>query len=161
MKSKDKKRSFNGSDLALVIVLVILLIVGIFFYKRVSSGNDINEKLTIEYTLEFLFQSNSIAGMIKEGDILRDMSGKNNIGTVIAVQSTPHSELSYHYTDGSAYMAETPDYSDVIVTVRADARHTESGYYVGSSRLLVGLPIEVRSVSFTGKAECIIINEIS
>lgn len=157
---KAKKRSFNGSDLAIVLILVILVIVGIFFYKRFSLANTGGEKISVEYTLVFTSQPNAVTGMIKEGDTLRDKDGKDNIGTVISVQSAPHSELSYHYTDGSAYMADTPDYSDVIVTVRADAKHTERGYYIGSSRLLVGLPIEVRSAAFTGISDCISISEV-
>lgn len=157
---KVKKRNFNGIDLAAVLILVTVVIAGIFFYKRVSSAGRDGEKVTVEYTLVFPSQSNSIAGMIKEGDILCDNGGKDNMGTVISVQSIPHSELSYRYSDGGAYMADTPDYSDVIVTVRADVRHTERGYYADSSRLLVGLKINVRSASFSGNADCISINEV-
>ena len=93
-------------------------------------------------------------------ELVYDKEGKNEMGTVLSVQSVPYSEICYNHTDGSAYMADNPDYSNFIVTVRTSGSHTESGYHAGSVRILVGLDINVRLGSFSGSAECIGIREI-
>ena len=161
MKVKKTKKTFNGSDLIFV-MLFVLLIIAVIFFRNYFFGAEKNsaESISFEYTLEFSCQANSLAGMIKEGDTVYDKEGKNEMGTVLSVQSVPYSEICYNHTDGSAYMADNPDYSNFIVTVRTSGSHTESGYHAGSVRILVGLDINVRLGSFSGSAECIGIREI-
>ena len=104
---------------------------------------------------------NNIAlGKIREGDTVRDPDNKRNIGTVISVQSAPYSKIAYNSTDGSVYMAENPDFSDLLITIRAEATHSDMGYYVNDARFLVGKPTNIWSQGFAGSGYCISIREI-
>lgn len=160
---KEKKLRFNGMDL-FIIILVAAVIIGVIFIKnRASSAGDSdseNEIVTIEYTLEFRKLENSVIGYIGEGDAVKDPDNKQTIGHVISVQSVPYREISYNYDDGGAYMADNPDYSDLLITLRATATKDSGGYYAGGVKFLVGKACNVRSKGFAGSGYCISIKEV-
>ena len=80
---------------------------------------------------------------------------------VVSVQSIPFSKIAYNPGDGSVYMAENPDLYDLLITVRSEATHSDSGYYTGGARFLVGKSSNIWSQGFAGSGYCISIREIN
>lgn len=159
---KRTKKGFNGMDLFILIVIALVVAAAVFIVSgmRGGAGGSSSESVTIEYTVEFAKVNNSVIGSIKEGDSVTDPDNKQNIGTVVAVKSEPYSELIYNDNDGSVYMAENPDISNLLITVRAEASHSDSGYYVNGARFLVGRACNIWSRGFAGSGYCINIREM-
>lgn len=159
---KRTKKGFNGMDLFILIVIAVVIAAAVFIVRGMGNGaaGASSSGVTIEYTVEFAKINNSVIGALKEGDSVTDPDNKQNIGTVVAVQSVPYSELIYNDNDGSVYMAENPDISNLLITVRAEAVHSDAGYYVNGARFLVGRACNVWSRGFAGNGYCINIREI-
>lgn len=159
---KLKKRRWNGMDLFFVLMAALVIVAVVFVLGNMDKGNKEQsaERINIEYTVEFRQVNNIALGKIREGDTVRDPDNKRNIGTVISVQSAPYSKIAYNSTDGSVYMAENPDFSDLLITIRAEATHSHMGYYVNDARFLVGKPTNIWSQGFAGSGYCISIREI-
>ncbi len=159
---KLKKRRWNGMDLFFVLIAAAVIAAAVFVLGNMDKGNKEQsaEIINIEYTVEFRQVNNQALGKIKEGDTVRDPDNKRNIGTVVSVQSAPFSKIAYNSTDGSVYMAENPDLSDLLITIRAEATHSDMGYYVNDARFLVGKPTNIWSQGFAGSGYCISIREI-
>ncbi|MBR6602656.1 MAG: DUF4330 domain-containing protein [Clostridia bacterium] len=154
---KLKKRRWNGMDLFFVLMAALVIVAVVFVLGNMDKGNKEQsaERINIEYTVEFRQVNNIALGKIREGDTVRDPDNKRNIGTVISVQSAPYSKIAYNSTDGSVYMAENPDFSDLLITIRAEATHSHMGYYVNDARFLVGKPTNIWSQGFAGSGYCI------
>ncbi len=159
---KLKKRRWNGMDLFFVLIAAAVIAAVFFILGNMDKGNKEQnaETINIEYTLEFRQINNLSLGKIKEGDTVRDPDNKRNIGTVVSVQNTPFSKIAYDSTSGSVYMAENPDQSDLLITIRAEATHSDKGYYINDARFLVGKPTNIWSRGFAGSGYCISIREI-
>lgn len=159
---KLKKRRWNGMDLFFVLIAAAVIAAVFFIIGNMDKGNKEQnaETINIEYTVEFKQINNLSLGKIKEGDTVRDPDNKRNIGTVVSVQNTPFSKIAYNSTDGSVYMAENPDLSNLLITIRAEATHSDKGYYVNDARFLVGKPTNIWSRGFAGSGYCISIREI-
>ncbi len=159
---KLKKRRWNGMDLFFVLIVVAVIAAVVFVLGNMDKGNKDQSAamVNIEYTVEFKQVSNFALGKIKEGDTVRDPDNKRNIGTVVSVQSTPFSKIAYNSSEGSVYMAENPDFSDLLITIRAEATHSDKGYYINDARFLVGKPTNIWSRGFAGSGYCISIREI-
>ena len=159
---KLKKRRWNGMDLFFVLMAALVIVAVVFVLGNMDKGNKEQsaERINIEYTVEFRQVNNIALGKIREGDTVRDPDNKRNIGTVISVQSAPYSKIAYNSTDGSVYMSENPDFSDLLITIRAEATHSDMGYYVNDARFLVGKPTNIWSQGFAGSGYCISIREI-
>ncbi|MBQ8207121.1 MAG: DUF4330 domain-containing protein [Clostridia bacterium] len=159
---KGKKKRWNGMDLFFVLIIAAVIAAAVFVIGNMNKSQQSakTESITIEYTVEFRQVNNSALGTVKEGDIVRDPDNKRNIGTVISVQSVPYSKITYNPNDGSVYMAENPDVSDLVITIRAEATHSDSGYYVNDARFLVGRATNIWSPGFAGSGYCINIREI-
>lgn len=159
---KLKKRRWNGMDLFFVLIATAVIAAVFFILGNMDKGNKAHnaETINIEYTVEFRQINNQALGKIKEGDSVRDPDNKRNIGTVVSVQNTPSSKIAYNSMDGSVYMAENPDTSDLLITIRAEATRSDRGYYVNDARFLVGKPTNIWSRGFAGSGYCISIREI-
>lgn len=161
-RSSGKKFRFNGMDL-FIIVLAAAIIAGVFFLRNrtgTASADSESEVVTIEFTLEFRNLKNSVIGYVGEGDAVKDSDSKQTVGHVVSVQSVPYREISYNYSDGGAYMADNPDYSDLLITLRATATKDAGGYYSGGVKFLVGKSCNIRSKGFAGSGYCISIKEV-
>lgn len=160
-EKKRVRRVFNGSDLFFILVIVIAIAAVIFLRGNISKTDVTasDKTVNIEYTIEFKKLDNSVTTQIKEGDRVRDPDNKQFIGTVVSVQAEAYTEISYNYSDGGAYLAGNPDYTNMLVTIKAAAQHTESGYYVNGARFLVGKQNHIWSNGFAGSGFCISIRE--
>jgi hypothetical protein len=159
---KGNKKRWNGMDLFFVLIIAAVAVAVVFVLGNMDKGSKgtQTELISIEYTVEFRQVSNTALGKVKEGDTVRDPDNKRSIGTVVSVQSVPFAKIAYNDSDGSVYMAENPDLSDLLITIRAEAVHSDSGYYVNDARFLVGRPTNIWSPGFAGSGYCISIREI-
>ena len=161
-KLKREKKGFNGMDLFLVIIIALIIAAGVFLLRNINKNSGVSESktVTIEYTVEFKKLYSSALGQVKEGDDVRDPDNKQSMGRVVAAQTAPYSQIVYNDNDGSVYMAEHPDYRDLLITLRAEAVHSNKGYYVNGTRILVGKSNNVWSRGFVGTGYCISIREV-
>ncbi len=160
---KSKKKRWNGMDLFFIVIIAIIIAALAFVFGNMGRNGADSQKsntVSIEYTVEFRKMSNDALGAVKEGDSVRDPDNKRNIGTIVSVQSMPYATIAYNSSDGTVYMAENPDLSDLMITIRAEAIHTDSGYYVNDARFLVGRITNIWSSGFAGSGYCISIREI-
>lgn len=160
---KGKKKRWNGMDLFFIVIIAIIIAALAFVFGNMGRNGADSQKsntVSIEYTVEFRKMSNDALGAVKEGDSVRDPDNKRNIGTIVSVQSMPYATIAYNSSDGTVYMAENPDLSDLMITIRAEALHTDSGYYVNDARFLVGRITNIWSSGFAGSGYCISIREI-
>ncbi len=163
IKLKRTKKGFNGMDLFFILVIAIIIAAAVFLSRNVTknAGGASADTVTIEYTVEFRQLDNSVKVAVDSGDVVRDPDNKQVIGTVAyPVQSVPFSEIAYNHNDGSVYMAENPDLSDVSITIRAKATHSDSGYYVNGVKFLVGKSCNIWTSGFAGSGYCTTIREI-
>ncbi|MBQ8005979.1 MAG: DUF4330 domain-containing protein [Clostridia bacterium] len=163
IKLKRTKKGFNGMDLFFILLIAALIVGAVFLYRNVNKNSDTAkaETVTIEYTLEFRRLENDVKIAVDAGDAVRDPDNKQTIGTVAyPPQVMPYSEIAYNYNDGNVYMAENPDLSDLSITIRAEATHSDSGYYVNGTRFLVGKAANIWTAGFAGSGYCISIREI-
>lgn len=162
MALKRKKKTFNGSDLFFIVVIVAVIAAGIFLYKNMGIGSNSSDsnRVTIEYTLEFKDLDGSVIGHVKAGDNAQDPDNKQSIGTIVSVQTVPCEEIVYRSDDGSVYMQANPDIWNLLITIRAQAEHTDRGYFVNGTRFLVGKSNYLWSRGFAGKGYCVNIREI-
>lgn len=162
MKFKRNKKTFNGMDLFFILAVAIVAVAVLFVLRGMKKNPAATNEsgVTIEYTVEFKQLDSSVIGFVKEGDLVKDPDTKQNIGTVVSVQSVPFSKIAYNADDGSVFMADHPDVYDLLITIRAEATHTDSGYYTGGARFLVGKTSNIWSRGFAGTGYCISIREI-
>ncbi len=163
IRTRKNKKGFNGMDLFIIIVLALIVLAAVFVLKGMNkdTSSGAEETIEIEYTVEFRALSSYATGSVKEGDIVKDPDSKQNIGSVVAVQRVPYSTIAYNESDGSVYMSEHPDFTDLLLTIRADATHNDKGYYTGGARFLVGKYTNIWSPGFIGSGYCISIREIN
>lgn len=159
---KHEKKGFNGMDLFFIIVIALIIVATVFLFKTMGGdkGSVESKNVIIEYTMEFKKMNPSVLGFVKEGDGARDPDNKQSLGRVASVQTVPFSQLVYNDSDGSVYMAENPGYSDLLITLRAEAVHTDRGYFINGTRILVGKENNFWSRGFVGKGYCVSIREI-
>lgn len=160
---KGNKKRWNGMDLFFIVIITLIIAALAFVLGNMGKkvgGTQNSNTVNIEYTVEFRKMNNDALGAVKEGDSVRDPDNKRNIGTIVSVQSIPYATIAYNSGDGTVYMAENPDLSDLMITIRAEAVHTDSGYYVNDARFLVGKVTNIWSTGFAGSGYCISIREI-
>ncbi len=155
-------------DLVLVLTVALVVALAVFLGSKLAwrgsaTGDDGEERnVVIEYVIEFSRLQNSATGSIGEGDSVR-LAGADgqSLGTVTEIFHEPYTELIYSEGEQSkGVLAELEGYTNMLVTLRSEARHSDSGYYIGDVRMLVGSDAEIMSRGFSGTGFCVSIREV-
>ena len=168
----DKHRSIfrriNILDVFLVLVLlVILLLLATFFFDISIFGIGEDER-EISYVVEIDNVSPDTLALIKKGDYVYEVSGKDISGFVADISVTDSVRYMYNESSQSIEKVTLPDDKNgktpqtVLVTVRAVADYEEgAGYSVGGTRIVAGNNIELCFVGYTGVGECISVTPLA
>ncbi len=167
MADVKKKRKFNIVDLVLVLTIAAIVVAVVFVGNKLLGGGQPvaagNDKINIEYSLQFREIPDSGTGNLTEGDVVRDANSKVSLGQVTEIFHEPYAELVYTESEGQGYgvMAEMEGYTNMLVTVRGEATKDERGYYLNGVKLLVGRQMDVWSPGYSGQGWCVAIREVN
>ncbi len=162
LKFNYKKTRFSGSDLVIILVIAVIIAAVIFLRNNISSqGSTSNDKVVeIEYAIEFKMVPAAVIKQIEAGDSARDPDNKQYIGTIVSAEETPYSELVYNFNDNTPVLSENPEYSNLIITLRAEAVHNDTGYYINGTKFLVGKQSHFWTKGFASTGYCVGITEL-
>lgn len=116
------------------ILLVILLGIGVYMKQTKVDYSDIldfsGDKFTVTYQLSVKGFTNDFLPELQVGDELfdRDQATNGSIGEIISIEVTPALSTVY-LPDGSVAQATQELYSDLIITVEAEATIEKGSYY--------------------------------
>ncbi len=156
IKATNKKaKHFNVIDiiLALILLAIITFLIVIFVPSNFSQS----ESVSIEYTVELTKVSNAYKNNISVGDNVIDSTSKHQLGKVIVFENdTLYSEFFYNNATGNVEMKKNPDFTNLLVTITADAEFIEGeGYMINGHRIAVGTELFLAFPNFVGSGYCI------
>lgn len=164
-----KKRSgrFNFIDFLLIIIAILIILTVIYVFAPFSWIKKLTSDQTrnIQYTVEISGVDEAFIDKIKENDVVVDSVSKNNMGTVVAVDSNnKYTELQYIVVENTesgsstieGVLSEYPGKYNLIITIYATADYNEGeGYYMNGSRIAVGEKMYLRFPDYVGEGYCI------
>lgn len=164
MEGSRKKHKFNVVDAAIIIVIVALVVAAVFFFVGGDDDKTASDlpSVRIEYEIEFRMVRDEFTDKLIVGDSVTDAALLCKIGQIVDVQVTDAVYTGTNLLTGEVVLSDYPDFSDVVVTVSADAAVDEDGRYIlaGEYDLAVGNAVSIRTPSFNGTAYCIGINQL-
>lgn len=157
MGTTQKKHKFNAIDAAIIIVIIAIIGAAAFFLSS-GSGTESPAAQTqkIEYTIELRTIRDEFADNFTVGDKIIDGVELYRIGEIVAVEAVDATYNGNNLVTGELIICDYPDYSNVILTVIADAAIGEFGRYSidGGYDLSVGTAIYLRAPNYVGLGYC-------
>lgn len=156
-----KKRKFNVVDAVILIIVVAIVGVAAFLLFR-ETPKEVSSNTKVEYVVEFRQVRNEFTDNFSIGDRVVDSVAKYHIGQITAVSYVDAVYDGNDMTTGKASAGTYPGYSDVKITVIADASYGATGRYVidGGYDISVGTKVYVRIPNYNGMGYCVSINEV-
>ncbi len=157
MKSTQKKHKFNAIDAAVIILIAAIIGAAAFFLFSRDEGEDLTaQTVKIEYAVELRAIRDEFADNFTEGDGVIDASELYRIGNIVAIDVTDAVYTGVNFVTGESVSSDYPEYSDVQLTVSADATVDALGRYVvgGGYDIAVGKLIYVRTPNYIGYGYC-------
>lgn len=156
-----KKHKFNIIDALIIIVILAIIAVAAFFLLRDKPTEEVKQTVAIEYVVEFRKVRNELSDKISVGDKVVDSVAKYHIGEVIAVSAVDAVFSNGNdFTSGTAVVGTYPGYSDVRMTVSAEAVISGGRYVIsGGYNVSVGSRVDVRTPNYNGTGYCTAIRE--
>jgi|LSQX01.3.fsa_nt_gb hypothetical protein len=134
----------------LCILLIILLAVGFVGIKAVSGSKERKATTRIEYDVELRRNTKEFSFMINEGDIIRDSINGDYLGKVLKKELKPSIEMTENSVEGKFVESEMPDLYDVIITIEANGRITESEIIAEDREIKIGRLMYVKGKGYAG-----------
>lgn len=157
--AKKRKLSFNFIDVALIVIALAGIAVLVFFFSKndiVSTNRE--EKVNIEYTVRLSPVREEYINLIKIGDTLINTDIMQSVGEVTNVTNSDCLYEGYDSTGAPVY-TPYPGMKTVVVTIRAEAIKTKTGYIVNGYDVVIGESMTFRVPDFTGTGVCVSISE--
>ena len=134
----------------LSILLIILMLAG-FALIRVSALNKEKAKMTrIEYDVELRENVKDFSFMINKGDEIRDSINGDYLGKVLKKEVKPSTEIIENYEEGKFVEVEIPSLYDVIVTIEANGKVTESEILAEGREIKIGRLMYIKGKGYAG-----------
>lgn len=147
LSSGGKPHRLNALDFLLIILIVGAIAAAIVIVVRsnpnIISGGDKD----IEYVIESGDLPSQLTGCIMVGDVIYDADSNQVIGTVVAVNETPHKLIGYTPVTGTPVYTEVEGRIDISITVKATVWADGSSYKIDNYRIAVGKDVSFHSVS--------------
>ena len=106
------------------------------------------------YTLHLTRLHPDTLPSLERGAHLIDKVTKQEIGRIVDISHTPHMAETYSADSDCIMKVPHPFYLDVILTVRAIGRISQSGCQIGAFRLVQGMAVSFSTPRFSGVGEC-------
>lgn len=142
---EQKKRSFSGFDVAVVVIVIAAALVWFFVINRTPQVEGVMGD-SATYYIEVQSLTREQVNMVQKGDLLLEGSRHLPIGEVLNVAVRPH-EVQIHDHEAETIMWEDfPDRYTIILTVETEVTETEQEIRAGGEVLLRG----GAGINFTG-----------
>ena len=160
-----KYRLFGKIPVFDIIIIAVVLIVGIVFYKvfmTSKSGATIlnSETKTIRYTMEFKDISELIDGVPEQGEKVYDTSTNYELGNVVSADKKPFIKYGYNDITGEPTSTVYEDRQIITVVVEAKAVVSEKSTEINSVKIGLGKSITVNMPSLCAMGVIINIEEV-
>ena len=147
--------SFNIIDAALIIIALLCICATVFFFTDADITNSKGgKKITLEYTVEFDPTREEFKNLLEIGDSITEITTMKNAGEIINVVYYDHFYIGTNDETGEAVSTKDEGKIKMVLTVRAEAIKTDTGYSVNGYELLIGNDMTIRTPSFTGTGIC-------
>lgn len=114
-----------------------------------------SEGAPVFYTLKIPSIRDDVALHVKEGDSVTDPVGKYSIGTVSKVELHAAKVEKYSIEKNEMVLSELEGYSDVYITVSANAHADSAIIDIGAYKVYIGKHMSVRLPDFYGSGVCV------
>lgn len=153
---KVKRRRFNFIDV--LIILLVIAIIGVVAYlflnNKIFSSD---EKTEILYTIKIDRVKNELVSDIKKlekGQTITDSVRGYDLGKIEKVEITQAMANITNRSNGTISQAEIPDYSQIVITVRADSVEEPYGYDLKGYKIMVGAQVHFRTPYYISYGNC-------
>ena len=161
-EKKQRKNGFNALDALIIIAVLALVTVIILVYSPTEFLNLNADNTTVMYSVRISGVSANYAANVKVGDTVTDADG-HKLGIVASdVEIEPHAVYKYQTDDsgnGSIVKITHPELVDIIITVTATAKKSDSGFTVDGKRIAVEVEYELVLPGFESKGVCVSLSE--
>ncbi|MCL2827943.1 MAG: DUF4330 domain-containing protein [Oscillospiraceae bacterium] len=136
---QQKKRSFSGFDIAVVVGILAAGLVWFFVSNQTPQiGGSSFTGDTITYYIEVQNLTQEQVEVVRVGDLLQEGARHLPIGEVLAISVRPH-EVQVHDNEAETIVwMELPDRYAIILTVETEVTETEREVRAGGEVVLRG-----------------------
>lgn len=149
----SKKIKFNGIDLFIVIVIVVVIAAGIYVLggRENSVASTENGELQLAFSVELTAQDKEYTELIKVGDKVLVGEKDKEEAVVTKVEVLPAKTTGYDILNGNVMRSELPNKYDINVYMIGAGVETDSALKLGgTTELRVGQPAVLSSKLWTG-----------
>lgn len=137
MENKRKVK-FNGMDLFIVILAIIVVAAGVYLLSGRNSGAAAPENVKVRATVEVTGKNEGYEDAIKVGDVVM-IGEKDKLTAVIeSVEVSPAKMTGYNILDGKVLRSEIPEQNDIKVTFTATGTESVNSITIDGIALRVG-----------------------
>lgn len=160
---QDKKKiRFNFIDVLLIVIAFASITSLVFFLRdrKIVTGGK-TDTVEIVYHVKFSALREDFRNLVEIGDTVIDAIRIEKIGEVTNVS---YAEGTYTGTDketGKPVVSSFPGRVSMVLTIRAEAVRTPTGYVVNGRELIIGEDLSLRVPDFTGSGTCLSVEEVT
>ena len=146
------KVKFNGMDVFILVVLVMVIAAGAYF---LSGGSDavvtVAENVNVTATVELTSQDKAFTELVAVGDVVYIGEKEKAKAIVSDVEVNPAKSTGYDIIEGRVLRSEIPDVYDVKISFAGSGVETESAVQLDGSAIRVGEKVVLSSKNWAGK----------
>ncbi len=154
--SEKKKYVFNFIDVILIILILAAASALVYFLReRKIVISDKGETTEIIYKLEVSPMREEFRNLVEIGDTVTDCTYLLSIGEITDVAYSPCIYTGFNKELGETVKSTYPGKITMTVTIKAEARITDTGYTVNGKELILDEMISFRVPGYTGNGKCV------
>jgi len=154
-KIKVKKATgFNAIDLLIILFIAALTGAALYYFTN-SSRNDADcEVVYTVYVQQIKNELRDSLRLIKPGDEVIDTVHNIPIGRIVDVEIKDYFATVTDKDSGVMRKEPYPGYSEVTLTIKADAKETRESYEINKYKIAVGVQVHFKAGKITSMGYC-------
>lgn len=148
------KPKFNFIDAAILLVVILVIIAGIFLLSSGSGDTSQQADIFAEYKIQFTKSDLSVANKFTEaasnGESVWVGAKERAHAELVDVLVEPAREITINSKKEIAEWSEIPEKYDITLTLRSRAKETDSQVFAENVPIRVGEEFVVRGKGFAG-----------
>lgn len=137
MENKRKVK-FNGMDLFIIAMAIVIFAAGIYVLKGRSTGGAVAENVMVRSTIEITGKNAEYEDAINVGDVAMIGEKDKLTATIESVEVTPAKTTGYDILSGKVLRSTVPGQNDIKVTFVAEGTESGTSITVDGVALRVG-----------------------
>lgn len=151
VKMNDKKIKFNGMDLFIILMVVIIAAAGVYIlFGRNGSAVSSSQNVTVETVIELTAMTEDFTELIKEGDVVLVGEKEKMRTNVKKIEIEPAKTTGYDILNGKVLRSVLPDEYDVKITLVGEGAETDSTVEMNGAAIRVGQKEALTSKNWAG-----------